>query len=129
MLHLSNTSNQVFNQTTEGAELCNMFTTALPDLEKDLVAIAALLDLNVHVHMANILCELSARALDGDETRLDRNGHSLRNVKLFGLEDIAHLYFVDESVSDASLYKAAARKSSAGPSCIQPVECAERHSK
>lgn len=45
--------------------------------------------------MADILFEGAARASDGNESRLDLDGDSLRDVELFGRHNVAHLTRTD----------------------------------
>ena len=74
-----------------------MLAVASPDGKDDL-RLRALLQLNVHVDMANVLRELASGALNGDEPRPDLDSHTLGNLELFGLEDVTHLWW--ESVSE-----------------------------
>ena len=67
-----------------------MLAATLPYCERNLVRLA-LLEPDVHVDVTNILRQLSAGARDCNETGLDVDSNSLRNVELFGLEDVPHL--------------------------------------
>jgi hypothetical protein len=88
--HLGDTGNQVLHQAAHSAKLSDVLTATLPDRKDDL-GLGALLELNVHVNMANVLLEFAPWTLDGDEARLDGNGNALRNLELFGLENVLHL--------------------------------------
>lgn len=67
-----------------------MLAPSLPHRERDLVLLA-LDELDVHVHVSDIFRELSARALDGDQARLDLQRDVLWNSQLLGGKDVAHL--------------------------------------
>lgn len=93
-----------------------MLAVASPDGKYDL-RLRTLLQLDVHVDVADVLRELASGALNGDEPRLDLYGDTLGDFELFGLEDVAHLQ--RESVS-ANLATAGGRRAKLGdlPRCI-----------
>jgi len=86
---LGNTSNHVRDQALNRPQARNMLTPSLPHRERDLI-ILALDELDVHVHMSDIFRELSARALDADQPRLDLQSDALRDSKLLSGKDVAH---------------------------------------
>lgn len=67
-----------------------MFATALPDSEGDLVDLA-LQQTDVHVDMADIFGEGTSRALHGDDAGFDGDLNTLRDLKLLGGKNVAHL--------------------------------------
>lgn len=67
-----------------------MLATALPNGESDLVGLA-LDEANVHVDMADVLGECRPRARHLDETGLDFDSDTFRDLEFFGLEDVPHL--------------------------------------
>ncbi len=66
-----------------------MFPVSLPDCKGDLVL--ALDQADVHVDMANILCERSSRPSDYNNARLDRDSHTVWDLQFFGLQYVTHL--------------------------------------
>ena len=52
-----------------------MFPVSLPNCKSDLVALA-FDQADVHVDMANVLCELPTRPGDHNNTRLDSDSHT-----------------------------------------------------
>ena len=48
-------------------------------------------ELDVHLHMTNVFLEGATRTGDGDESRLDLDGDTLRHVEFLSLHDVLHL--------------------------------------
>lgn len=67
-----------------------MLPVALPDCESDLVGLA-LDQTDIHIHMANILRKSSPGSRNHDNSRLDGDCYTIRNLQFFGFEDITHL--------------------------------------
>lgn len=67
-----------------------MLAATLPNRERDLVVLP-LLQPNVHVDVTDILRQSTTVARDRDDARLDADFDPLRNIELFGLEDVPHL--------------------------------------
>jgi hypothetical protein len=88
--HLRNPSDQVRDQALDCPKTRNMLSSSLPDRKRDLV-ILALDELDVHVHMSDVFRELAARALDGNQARLDFELHALGDGELLCGQDVAHL--------------------------------------
>jgi hypothetical protein len=89
MADLSYTSDHILDERPDGAKACDVLATALPYSKSDFCSLS-LDELDVHVDMADILLELAARALDGDDAGLDGDGNAFRHVQLFCLQNVAH---------------------------------------
>jgi hypothetical protein len=87
------TSDHVGNERLDGTQACIVLAAALPDSEVNLVHLSRN-KANVHVNMADILCEGSTGALHSDEAGLDGDLNVLRNIEIFCLEDVLHLQIV-----------------------------------
>ena len=78
MADLSYASDHILDERFDSAEACDVLATTLPDSKSDLCPLS-LDKLDIHVDMADVLIELTTRALDGDETRLDADSDALRH--------------------------------------------------
>jgi len=78
MADLGDAGNHIPDERLDGAEACDVLATTLPDSKSDLCPLS-LDELDIHVDMADVLFELTARALDGDDARLDADGNALRH--------------------------------------------------
>ena len=67
-----------------------MFPVSLPNCKSDLVVLA-LNQADVHIDMANVLCERSPRPSDHNNARLDGDSHTVWDLQFFGFENVAHL--------------------------------------
>lgn len=88
--YLRYTSDHVDDERLDGAQASYVLAATLPNCECDLVRLA-LGEPDVHVDVTDILRQGSARARDLDEAGLDAHFDPLRDVELFGLEDVPHL--------------------------------------
>ena len=68
-----------------------MLPATLPDGESNLGAVLGFNQPDVHVDVSDVLDELAPWALDGDDTRLDLNIDTLRNIEFFCRVDVPHL--------------------------------------
>jgi hypothetical protein len=87
---LRDAGDHVLHKTSHCAELRDVFAASLPHSEGDL-GLVALLELDVHVHVSDVLLELTAGALDSDLAGFDSNGDALRDFELLGLKNVLHL--------------------------------------
>jgi len=63
----------------------------LPDSKSNLGRALGFHQPDVHVDVSDILDEVTARTLDGDDTRLDGNVNTLRDIEFFCRVDVPHL--------------------------------------
>lgn len=73
-----------------GTQARKVLASAVPDDELEPVALGALDQTEVHRQVAKVLGELAAGALDRHDTRVDLDGHALRDVKVQVLVDGKH---------------------------------------
>lgn len=83
-----------------------MFPVSLPNCKSDLVALA-FDQADVHVDMANVLCELPTRPGDHNNTRLDSDSHTFWDLQFFSFENVAHLQSRYRSAYGHLLYERA----------------------
>ena len=88
--HLRDTSDHVDNERPKCAEDSDVLPAALPDGEDHTVGLAVD-ETDVDIGVPEVLGEGSAGTLDGDKAGLDGDVNTLRNVELFGLENVPHL--------------------------------------
>lgn len=88
--HLGDTGDHVGDETPECPEDSDVLPATLPDRQGDLVRLA-LHQPDVDISVPQVLGEGSAGASNGDEAGLDGDFNTLRNVELFGLENVPHL--------------------------------------
>lgn len=67
-----------------------MLASTLPYSQSDFCGFA-LEEADVHVDMADVLCQDASGTSDGDEAGLDGDFNALRDVEFFGLEYVPHL--------------------------------------
>lgn len=67
-----------------------MLSSTLPYRQCDLVVLC-LYELDVHVHMSDVLFDGSAGSSDGDEAGLDVDGDAVGHDELLCLQDVPHL--------------------------------------
>ena len=96
--YFGNASDHIDNKTFDCSEAGDMLSTSLPYCKRDLIALA-LDQPDIHVDVTDILRQCSAGTSDSDEAGLDVDGDSLRNVELFGLEDVPHLRQMAKSLA------------------------------
>lgn len=78
MADLGYASDHILDERLDGAEARDVLATTLPDSKSDLCALS-LDELDVHIDMANVLFEPTARAFDDYDARLDADIDALRH--------------------------------------------------
>ncbi len=89
MSDLGYAGDHILDERLDGAQACDVLATTLPDGKSDLGPLS-FDELDVHVDVADVLLELAASALDGDDARLDGDGDALRHNQLFRLQNVTH---------------------------------------
>ena len=77
MADLGYAGDHILDERLDGAEARDVLATTLPDSKSDLCALS-LDELDVHIDMADVLFELTPRAFDSDDARLDTDIDTLR---------------------------------------------------
>lgn len=67
-----------------------MLPASLPHSESDFVDLALQYP-DIDIGVSNVLRQSTTGTLDGDDSRLDGDVNAVRNVELFGLENVPHL--------------------------------------
>lgn len=88
--YLGHTSDQVHNQALEGTEDSDMLPSSLPHSKSNLVDLALQYP-DIDIGVTDVLRQSTTGTLDGDNSRLDGDVNAVRDVELFGLENVPHL--------------------------------------